>query len=772
MSQKRLKRILRPAGPTAGLTICCVFLLFVTFPVVLDAQAGILTPGRIGWRVIAGTDTGLYGISRYGAVNPLWTGGRVSKIVRAGDFWVILSDAGVLVSPDLLQWESRNSGLPEKTIKVYDEGKKSFIPVVQELKDLEANPANPDIMVCATKEAVFLTRDQGRSWKSLGFPSYRTNGVKAVAAASLPELTVFLSHSTYGVHYIKADAPGAKWTELNEGLEKLETTGNPDEVSDILVTLLPPEGENPRSGEVYAAQTFRRRLYRLDWEQKRFIRIWSDAADFGTVDSLDAGGSVLRFVREGAVMELGLPGRTGGEPGPEARPRQDLGELARQLAGQGLTALCLAVPEDSLRPGSETVNLSELWLLNVPAHTGEGGEARESRIPETGRPENPAANREGLYLPVNHAMDSRSLKPYLDIIESRNLNMVVVDMKDDYGRLRFSPLNPAITEKGRVFRPVDIDAFLKTMKERGIYTAARVVAFKDPELARKEGGKFAVWDSRNNKPWKGYYDSRRLKTESPESSGSSLTVEIFPAEDPAYEIVRTYYDEQWVDPYAEEVWDYIAAVGRELRERGFDEIQFDYIRFPTDGDNLAGARYRWQENGMDMVSAMLSFLRHIRSRIGAPISIDIYGANGWYRTGSRTGQEVELLAPYVDAICPMYYPSHFEQGFLAQKPAELRPYRIYYQGTQRTARIAREQVIVRPYVQAFYLNVSYDRQYYNTDYVLREVEGVWDAGSGGLTYWNNSGRYADIPLPRQDETGGGLKVVNSETGGSALPGDS
>jgi hypothetical protein len=94
----------------------------------------------------------------------------------------------------------------------------------------------------------------------------------------------------------------------------------------------------------------------------------------------------------------------------------------------------------------------------------------------------------------------------------------------------------------------------------------------------------------------------------------------------------------------------------------------------------------------------------------------------------------------------MYYPSHFEQDFLAQAPAEERPYRIYYLGTRRTACIGRGQVIVRPYVQAFYLNVAYDRRYYNTAYVLREVRGVRDAGTGGLTYWNNSGRYADIPL--------------------------
>ncbi|GHV75021.1 hypothetical protein AGMMS49940_23230 [Spirochaetia bacterium] len=201
-----------------------------------------------------------------------------------------------------------------------------------------------------------------------------------------------------------------------------------------------------------------------------------------------------------------------------------------------------------------------------------------------------------------------------------------------------------------------------------------------------------------------------------------------------------------MDPYSEVVWEYTAAIAEELHRRGFDEIQFDYIRFPTDGVNLGDAQYRWRENGMDMESAILSFMRHIRSRVDAPISIDIYGANGWYRTGARTGQEVELLAPYVDVICPMYYPSHFEQDFLAQNPAELRPYRIYYQGTQRTERIGRGQIIVRPYVQAFFLNVSYDRKYYNPDYVRRQIEGVRDAGGNGFIYWNNSGRYDDIPL--------------------------
>jgi hypothetical protein len=541
---------------------------------------------------------------------------------------------------------------------------------------------------------------------------------------------VFLSHSTYGIYYRVQDSRNAGWVEMNQGLERLETTTNPDEVSDIAVAASAGSAGNG-SPRIYVSQTFRRRIYQLNWEQKRFTPVWSDNADFGTVDSLDIGAQGIRFVQEGAVMELNYPPAVIAAEGRTplvTQERQDLRSFIRNLpAAWGIKPSSLISWGSAARIDEDPVTLSELWLLDT-------GTAREA-----------ARGKQGLYLPVNHAMESRTLDPYLKVIEESALDMVVIDMKDDYGRLRFSPNNPAIPEKGRVFRPVDIDVFLKTMQDRGIYTVARVVVFKDPELARKEGGKFAVWDSRNRKPWVGYYDQRQPKGTGADKDSSYETA-ILSADDPAYEILRTYYDERWVDPYSEEVWEYTAAIAGELIDRGFDEIQFDYIRFPTDGTNLGDAQYRWRENGMDMDSAILSFLRHIRSRITAPISIDIYGANGWYRTGARTGQEVELLAPYVDVICPMYYPSHFEQDFLAQSPAEQRPYRIYFQGTQRTERIGRGQIIVRPYVQAFFLNVSYDRQYYNPDYVRRQVEGIRDAGATGLTYWNNSGRYDDIPL--------------------------
>ncbi|MDR1029658.1 MAG: hypothetical protein LBL76_02150 [Treponema sp.] len=689
------------------------------------------------WPQIIGTEAGLYGIDGKGSVAALWTDGTVRAIKRTKDYWALLSDQGIVVSQDLRTWEGRNQGLPVKVIKVYNQGKKSTINQVQDIKDLEIHPGNPAIMVCAVKEGVFLSRNAGRSWEHIGMPPYKTNGIKAVAVANLPDLTVFLSHSVYGVYYLNPDTPNAKWIEVNTGLENLETTGNPDEVSDIAVVLPDSEEAEGNLPRIFASQTFRRQLYELDWKQKRFRTIWADpdqSDGLGTVDALDAGRETLRFVQDGGVFELpystipkqmSLPKEA---EYPMPRQREDLLKFIQDIpVNVGLKPSCVFLGEHSFYPDAEPITLSELWLLN------------------TTDPHTPAAGREGIYLPVNRALSQETLKPYTDLISWQGLNMVVVDMKDDYGRLRFTPQNQHITAMGRVFRPIDLDAFLQSMKARNIYTVARIVVFKDPEVAKKQGGRFAVWDSRTHSPWLGYYDSRQKK-QAPDARAEDPLVTILPADDPDYEILRTFYDERWVDPYSEEVWEYIAAIAQELHERGFDEIQFDYIRFPTDGVNLGDAQYRWKDPGMDMDSAIISFLRHIRSRVDAPLSIDIYGANGWYRTGARTGQEVELLAPYVDVICPMYYPSHFEQHFLAQNPPQLRPYRIYYQGTQRAKRISRGQVIIRPYIQAFYLNVSYDRKYYNQDYIRREVEGVRNGGNGGFTYWNNLGRYDDIPL--------------------------
>ena len=93
----------------------------------------------------------------------------------------------------------------------------------------------------------------------------------------------------------------------------------------------------------------------------------------------------------------------------------------------------------------------------------------------------------------------------------------------------------------------------------------------------------------------------------------------------------------------------------------------------------------------------------------------------------------------------MYYPSHFEQDFLEYSPDAERPYRIYFFGSYRNTVIGRNRVIIRPWVQAFYMGVRYDKKHYDKNYVLREIYGVRDGLNRGYLYWNNSGgMYDDI----------------------------
>ncbi|MEJ5187908.1 MAG: putative glycoside hydrolase [Breznakiellaceae bacterium] len=757
-------------------------LLFLLFYILLQGiiLSSVQAQTSSSFRALAGTTQGLFFITRNQGeerMSPLWQEGEVKKILVQKGRYILLTDQGIWVSSNLQKWEPRNRGLPIKTLKIIQEGKKTFLQQVQDIKDLEIHPDEPDTWVCATREGVFITYTAGQEWVSLGMPPARTNGIKAVAVASLPELTVFASHSIYGVFFLTLDnRRNRTWQSLNGGLELHPSTANPDEVADILVLPAPKGSQNQSQGatnknlntgempSIYAIQTFQPRLYALSWQNKRFDALWKGPeGPFMTFDSLRPWGERLIALSEGKILSF-IPSKVDKSPQSnttrESPPRevspssplpdgQGLASMVRQEPSlQGMLqalketvpgylngiVLFSETPSGPVSPsassetepfpsssGNELV-LSELYLLDQP------GAVRNTAAPQ-------ARGKEGIYLPVNHALSPKSLAPYLSLMAERHINLVVIDMKDDYGRLRFSPQNPTITAKGRVFNPINLDTFLTTMKQQGIYTVARVVVFKDPELARKEGGRYAVWDKTTNSPWRGYYETQRTLQDAQGSENS--------------ETHRVFYDESWVDPYSEVVWQYIGDIAKELEARGFDEIQFDYIRFPTDGINLKDATYRWREAGMDMESAILSFLRHMRSILSVPISIDIYGANGWYRTGARTGQELEVLSRYADIVCPMYYPSHFEQTFMAQEPAELRPYRIYYQGTLRAQRITRNRALIRPYAQAFFLNVAYDRKYYSPTYVLYQLLATRDAGNPGLTYWNNVGRYDDIPFPEQ-----------------------
>ncbi|HUX40591.1 MAG TPA: putative glycoside hydrolase [Rectinemataceae bacterium] len=764
--------------------IAVAFAVTRSGPTPSSAAASVLPPLEAGaglaeGEVLAGSREGLFRISmKDGSSTQLVQGAEIRKILRpaggkAG--WYFLGSRGIIHSDDLATFDERNKGLPFKTYKDIVDGAKQFRREVMDLKDLESDPSGSRLVTC-TKDEVWYSEDMGLNWKDLGSPSFIT-GLKCVALAPFPgtnELAVWASHPIKGL-FVRKLAAKSPWVSVSKGLYFMPTMQSADEVADLVwVPASPaslPEGAQPASassklvappsaGSLWASDSFQEKIYRSNLAAPAFTTAWDDGQDFGVAESLSPlpDGSLL-FVHEGAVMRL----PPSGAPGEDIEATNLVSQA--QAAHKDSTILSLAWNEEGT-----TTALSELWLLQPD---------RQKDIRRE------AAGKNALYLQAGYIVNPVARAKNFGILADRGLNAFVIDLKDDNGRLRFAPTDPLVKSLAKVVNPIDIEGLAAEAKAKGVWLIARIPVFKDEVMARALGGKYAVWDGTHNQPWVGLKVAKTPDvappsgfnlqqppipgvpqpppTPQPAGSAAAGDGDAAPGANPTPLLVPN--GERWVDPYSEEVWAYNVALANEVIARGFDEVQFDYIRFPTDGVNLDDAQFRWKDPGMDKESAITSFLAFARERIKAPISIDIYGANGWYRSGARTGQDVETLARYVDVICPMFYPSHFEQGFLAEAPAVDRPYRIYRLGTLRNARIARDRVIVRPYVQAFYMGVSYDKVWYNPDYVAREVTGVIQGENLGMTFWNNVDRYDDIPyLSRSAD---GALVVRSA---SAEPG--
>lgn len=685
--------------------------------------------------MIVGAESGLYRILSTHTAIPLWTEGKVSKIIHipakadAGERWYFMTTKGIVTSTDLNTFEERNNGLPFLTIKEYDGANITFRKQIHQLKDLAVHPTDSSVLVTATKDNVFLTRDGGLTWKNISSMSTSTAGIKAVAVASMnvpgtgkpasvgadgtivqavapqTELVVFMSHPIFGFSYCLPDAKKPVWNDVNKGFVAMPGQSYADEIADILPVVF-TGSDGFLTTEIFVSQSYLPRIYRFDWKEKKAESLYVGSEPADTIDALFWDGSQLLYAKPGEVAAFNPASRKEGFV-PHA---YYMWKSAFNVLSENDVLYAAHIPD-----GGAGLDLGELWLLKPAVSTGIFAQT--------------ALDKRAVYIPANHVTTQSGIDKFKALLRDNKLNALVIDMKDDYGLLRYETQDPLVKEKGYVSRyHIDLPHFVSEFKKDNIYLIARIVTFKDKHLSQYAGGKYAVWDRVNKKAWVGTKGMVDVTDEDGNVTGQKMD----------------YYDENWVDPYSPEVWEYNVRIAQELLAGGFDEVQFDYIRFPTDGRNMANAQFRWQSEGMDKESALVSFLSYARSHINAPIGIDIYGANGWYRSGTRTGQDVELLAEYVDVICPMFYPSHFEQSFLNYAPYSERPYRIYYYGTYRNTVIGRNRIIVRPWVQAFYIGVSYDRQYYGKNYVQQQLYGVRDSVGKGYMYWNNIGRYDDI----------------------------
>ena len=671
---------------------------------------------------LVGSDNGLFKVTSTNNVIPLWTEGRVDQIVRVNlpefignsiagtkEGWFFRTQKGLFFSEDLKTFTERDNGLAFLTIKKYDGKTSTLVKQIQELKDFCVNPLNNNEMVTATKDNVYYSSDAGQNWTSLGSMSKNSPGIKAVAVATFGgEPVVFMAHTIFGLSYIQPQKANANWTDIEEGFLKMQSLSSPDEIADILPVLRTAH-DGSRYTELYISQSYLPNIYRLDWEAKSGVLIYKGTEPVDSLDGLTIIDDVLVYTHLEGIGSLDINTLT--SPGMPVM-FNDWNKAFAAVPGMINSAW---IPQTRSGFG-KAVLLNELWLLYPGTVNSPYAEK--------------ANGKKAIYASAYQCRNQEGINKFKKVVKDRNMNALVIDMKDDYGFLRYQTKDPLLLEKGTVSSyAVDLEKFIEEFKKENIYLIARIVTFKDKCLTKYGNGKYAVWDSKYNKAWNGIKGYEDIVDEEGNVTGTETQ----------------YYDEQWVDPYSEEVWEYNIAIAKELIARGFDEIQFDYIRFPTDGLNLYNAKYRWQDKGMDKESALISFLSYARENINAPIGIDIYGANGWYRSGTRTGQDSELLSEYVDVIGPMFYPSHFEQTFLNYAPYADRTYRIYYYGSFRNTIMCRNRSIIRPWVQSFYMGVSYDKQYYDEDYIRKEFFGVRDSINRGYMCWNNSGEYGVTP---------------------------
>jgi hypothetical protein len=309
----------------------------------------------------------------------------------------------------------------------------------------------------------------------------------------------------------------------------------------------------------------------------------------------------------------------------------------------------------------------------------------------------------------------------LSLAERTDINAVVIDVKGDLGKLTYRSAVPLAEAIGANAEPTvpNIDELLTTLRQRGIYTIARIVVFKDDLLARNgkaAGMDVAVKDRMRDQPW---------------TDGEGIG---------------------WVDPLRPEVWQYNVDLAREAAQKGFDEIQFDYARFPLDAPGgLSGNQARYSKpwiTEQDRVKAIGDFLRQARDELrpaGAFVSADVFGSVAWNDGDNGVGHDIERLAGAVDYLCPTVFPSSFRAGLpgLLNYPQVIQqPYAVAFESVRRArARLADRGTVLRPWLQYFDDYAWQTGRTYRTADIDAQRNGAAAAGAVGWMMWDPSNRY-------------------------------
>jgi hypothetical protein len=310
----------------------------------------------------------------------------------------------------------------------------------------------------------------------------------------------------------------------------------------------------------------------------------------------------------------------------------------------------------------------------------------------------------------------------LELARITEINAVVIDIKDFSGHVAYKT-NIAEVERydaKREIRLPAINAVIKKFHENGLYVIGRLTIFQDPVLAkaRPDLAIHSLFDSVSgdlsaNTVW---LDRKGLS---------------------------------WIDPAAQEAWQYNISIAKDAVERGFDEINFDYIRFPADGD-LYDMRFLFWDGQKPMSSVLRDFYAHLRDGLpGAKISADLFGLTTVNHDDLGVGQVLEDAADYFDFISPMLYPSHYSTGFMGFDNPNEHPYEVVKRCVDvALRRLSGKKAELRPWLQDFSLRgVAYDAKM-----VGDELKAVRDASKNiGFMLWSPTNIYTSEALERRGQ---------------------
>lgn len=324
----------------------------------------------------------------------------------------------------------------------------------------------------------------------------------------------------------------------------------------------------------------------------------------------------------------------------------------------------------------------------------------------------------GVYV-TGHSAGGSRFNDLLKLMDSTELNAMVIDIKDDFGNLTYIPSEESPLAKNNIGKPYikDPRSMLKVMEEKQIYPIARIVVFKDTVLAEKH-------------PELSFVD------------GSSVW--------------KNRRGEAFVNPFLQEVWDHNVEIAIEAAKMGFKEIQFDYVRFPEGfekrEDTLKYSMGKYETSELDSVQrrvqAVTDFVAYAREKLkpyGAQVSVDIFGYSATLPEAPGIGQNFSKISENVDVISSMIYPSHWTSYFGIAKP-DLEPYRLVQEYAKvENAKLAelKNPPISRPWIQDFtasYLGKG-NYQIYGKTQVEDQIKALKEAGIKEYLLWNAGNKY-------------------------------